>query len=236
MFEIIPAIDMMDGKCVRLVQGRFSDATVFSDDPAEVAKVWADQGATRLHLVDLNGSRQGEPQEIETVSRILASISIPVQLGGGIRTLETARRVLDLGVQRVIVGTAAAVDTRLIESLFRKLGDSVILGVDAKDGLVAIRGWEETTTENAIDFARRMQFLGARRVIYTDVSCDGMLGGPNIIATQQMARSLRIPIIASGGVSNLDDIRRLKSLGVEGVILGKALYIGDVTLVGAMSV
>jgi len=199
MFEIIPAIDMMEGKCVRLVQGRFDDATVFSDDPAEMARRWADQGATRLHLVDLNGSRRGEPQEIETVRRILASVDVPVQLGGGIRTLETARRVLDLGVQRVIVGTSAALDARLAESLFRELGEAAILGVDAKDGHVAIKGWEETTTETAADLARRMQDLGARRVIYTDVSRDGMLSGPNVPATQQMARSLRIPVIASGG-------------------------------------
>ena len=239
MFEIIPAIDMMEGKCVRLVQGRFEDATVFSDDPAEMARRWADQGATRLHLVDLNGSRRGEPQEIETVRRILASVGIPVQLGGGIRTLETARHVLDLGVQRVIIGTSAALDARLAESLFRELGERAILGVDAKDGRVAIKGWEETTSENAVDFARRMQALGARRVIYTDIARDGMLGGPNVTATRQMARSLQIPVIASGGVSALEDVRRLKTLdsdGVEGVVLGKALYTGALTLVEAMEI
>lgn len=237
--EIIPAIDMMDGKCVRLVQGKFDQVTVFSDNPAEMARKWADEGAARLHLVDLNGSRAGEPQETETIRSIVNAVDIPVQLGGGIRSLEIARRMLDLGVQRVIVGTSAAVDTNLAEALFTELGDSVILGIDARDGLVAIKGWEETTAERAVEFALRMQSLGARRVIYTDISRDGMLQGVNAAAMQNMAEALDIPVIASGGVSTIEDIKRLKEiehLGIEGAILGKALYTGAISLKDALAV
>ena len=237
--EIIPAIDMMDGKCVRLVQGKFDQATVFSDDPADMAKKWSDQGATRLHLVDLNGSRLGAPQEIESIKKILAMVKLPVQIGGGIRTLEIARQMLDIGVERVIIGTSAALDSNLAENLFHELSDHVILGLDARDGYVAIKGWEETTREEAIDFARRMQALGARRVIYTDISRDGMLQGVNISAMKKMAESLDIPVIASGGVSTIDDIKKLSELenaGIEGAILGKALYTGALTLADALAV
>ena len=237
--EIIPAIDMMDGKCVRLVQGKFDQATIFSDDPADMARKWAEQGATRLHLVDLNGSRFGAPQEIESIKKILAAVKLPVQIGGGMRTLEAARQMLDIGVERVIIGTSAALDSNLAEMLFHELGEHVILGLDARDGYVAIKGWEETTREEAVDFAQRMQALGARRVIYTDISRDGMLQGVNIPAMKKMAESLDIPIIASGGVSTIDDIRKLKELeqtGIEGAILGKALYTGALTLADALTV
>ena len=237
--EIVPAIDMMDGKCVRLVQGKFDESTVFGDDPAEMAKRWEHEGARRLHLVDLNGSRLGAPQEIESVKRIVASVGIMVQLGGGIRSLEIARQMLDLGVGRVIIGTSAALDSDLAEVVFRELGEKAVLAVDARDGRVAIKGWEETTREPAVDFARRMQALGARRVIYTDISRDGMLQGPNIPAIKRMAEALEIPVIASGGVSSVEDIGALKALegvGVEGAILGKALYTGALTLPDALAV
>lgn len=236
MMEIIPAIDLLDGKCVRLTQGKFDQVTVFSDDPVEMARRWEAEGAARLHLVDLNGSRVGAPQEARTVEAIASAVGIPVQLGGGIRTLDSARTMLDAGVQRVIVGTSAAVDTELAQALFAELGDRVILGVDAKGGLVAIKGWEETTSEGAIEFARRMQALGARRVIYTDVSRDGMLKGANVEAMRQMAQALEIPVIASGGVSTVEDIRQLKQIGhgLEGAILGKALYTGSLTLAEAL--
>jgi phosphoribosylformimino-5-aminoimidazole carboxamide ribotide isomerase len=235
--EIIPAIDMLGGKCVRLVQGRFDQATVFSDDPAQIARRWVGEGATRLHLVDLEGSRAGEPREIETVRRIAAAVSVPLQLGGGIRSLATARMALDLGVGRVIIGTSAALDPCLAEVIFRELGESAILGVDARDGRVAIKGWEETTSENAIDFARRMQALGARRVIYTDISRDGMLEGANVDAMRRMAEALEIPVIASGGVSTVDDIKKLKALeaiGIEAAIVGRALYTGALRLAEAI--
>lgn len=237
MLEIIPAIDMMDGKCVRLVQGKFDQVTVFSDDPAEMAKRWTDAGAKRLHLVDLNGSRMGAPQETDAIKRIIDSVNVPVQLGGGIRSLETARQMLDIGVSRVIIGTSAALDNDLAEAIFGELGEHAVLGVDANDGFVAVKGWEETTSENAIDFAIRMQGLGAKRVIYTDISRDGMMQGANIAAMKRMAESLSIPVIASGGVTSLGDITELSALnnvGIEGAILGKALYAQTLTLEDAL--
>ncbi|MEN6356249.1 MAG: 1-(5-phosphoribosyl)-5-[(5-phosphoribosylamino)methylideneamino]imidazole-4-carboxamide isomerase [Armatimonadota bacterium] len=237
--ELIPAIDMMDGKCVRLQQGRFDAVTVFADDPAEMARRWEDEGAQRLHLVDLNGSRKGAPQETESIKRIVAAVKIPVELGGGIRSLETAKQILDIGVGRVIIGTSAVLNSSLAETIFKELGDGAVLGVDARDGLVAIKGWEETTQEKAVDFTLRMQALGAKRVIYTDISRDGMLAGTNIAAMKHMAESIDIPVIASGGVSTIEDIKQLKSLesiGIEGAILGKALYTGDLSLADALAI
>lgn len=234
--EIIPAIDMMDGKCVRLVQGRYDDSTVYGDDPAEMALRWVDQGAKRLHLVDLNGARYGEPRETESIKKILAAVEVPIQLGGGIRSLETAKRMLEMGVNRVIIGTSAALDADIAASIFGELGECAVLGVDAKDGMVAVKGWEETTRETAVEFAVRMQSLGARRVIYTDISRDGMLAGANIAAMKKMADALNVPVIASGGVSTLEDIRRLKALdGIEGAILGKSLYTGALKLADALA-
>ena len=231
--EIIPAIDILDGKCVRLIQGDFDERTVFADDPVEMARRWADEGASRLHIVDLEGSRAGAPQETEVIAKVARAVDIPIELGGGIRTLEIARKMLDVGVGRVIIGTSAALDSRIAESVFGELADQAVLGVDAKDGFVAVKGWEETTRENAVDFAIRMQAIGARRVVYTDISRDGMLEGVNIPAVRRMAEALDIPVIASGGVSTLEDIKNLKdiqSIGVEGAILGKALYTGDLKL------
>ena len=239
LLEIIPAIDMMDGKCVRLVQGKFDRSTVYSDDPVDAAKRWVDEGAVRLHLVDLNGSRYGAPQETQTILRILNAVSIPVQLGGGIRTLETAVKMIELGVGRVILGTSAALDSQVAESIFQKLGDKAVLGVDAKDGYVAVKGWAEITSQTAVEFALQMQQLGARRIIYTDISRDGMLDGVNAPVMKQMAESVDIAVIASGGVSSIDDVRRLKALesaGIEGVIVGKALYTGDLDMASAMAV
>lgn len=236
--EIIPAIDMMDGKCVRLVQGKFDQATVFSDDPAEMARRWVDEGATRLHLVDLNGSRLGAPQETSTIRRIRAAVQVPLQLGGGIRSLDTARQMLDIGIDRVIIGTSAAANDDLAAELFAELGERAVLGVDAKDGRVAVKGWEEITAEDAVAFARRMRSLGARRVIYTDISRDGMLKGVNIPAMRTMAESTAMPVIASGGVSTIEDIRglaALRTIGIEGAILGKALYTGALTLRDALA-
>jgi len=232
--EIIPAVDMLDGKCVRLAQGRFDRSTVFSDDPADAARRWVDEGAQRLHLVDLNGSRMGAPQELPAIRRIVAAVDVPVQLGGGIRTLETARQMLDLGVERVVIGTSAALDADAATAMFAELGEHAILGVDAKDGYVAVKGWQEVTNEKAVEFAQRMQSLGARRVIYTDISRDGMLSGVNVQAMAAMVESLDIPVIASGGVTTVGDIAVLKTTGVEGAIVGKALYTGKLTLADAL--
>lgn len=236
--ELIPAIDMMDGKCVRLSQGKFDQVTVFADDPSEMAKKWEAEGASRLHLVDLNGSRAGAPQETQAIKKIIKSINIPVELGGGIRTLKTAKEMLELGVGRVIIGTSAAKDSDLAEAFFKELGEQAVLGVDAKDGHVAISGWEQVTKETAVEFTLRMQNLGAKRVIYTDISRDGMLKGVNLPAMAAMAKALTIPVIASGGVTNIDDIKNLskfESVGIEGAILGKALYTGNLNFSEALS-
>jgi phosphoribosylformimino-5-aminoimidazole carboxamide ribotide isomerase len=233
--EIIPAVDIMDGKCVRLVQGKFDQSTVYSDDPVDAARRWADQGAKRLHLVDLNGSRIGSPRETDTVRRILAAVTVPVQLGGGIRTLEAARQMIELGVGRIIIATSAALDTHEAQAIFAELGERAALGVDARDGRIAVKGWQETTAQTAVEFALRMQALGARRVIYTDISRDGMLAGANVQAVAAMVEALDIPVIASGGVTTLDDIRKLKAAGVEGAIIGKALYSGELALADALA-
>jgi phosphoribosylformimino-5-aminoimidazole carboxamide ribotide isomerase len=233
--EIIPAVDIMDGKCVRLVQGKFDQSTVYSDDPVDAARRWADEGAKRLHLVDLNGSRIGSPRETDTVRRILAAVTVPAQLGGGIRTLQTARAMIEMGVGRIIIATSAALDTHEAQAIFAELGERAALGVDARDGRIAVKGWQETTAQTAVEFALRMQALGARRVIYTDISRDGMLAGANVQAVAAMVEALDIPVIASGGVTTLDDIRKLKAAGVEGAIIGKALYSGELALADALA-
>ncbi len=236
--EIIPAIDILDGKCVRLHQGRFDQVTVYFDNPADAAKMWADQGATRIHVVDLKGSAVGEPQEIRSLQRILAATSVPVQVGGGIRNLETALRMLDMGVERVIVGTSAVLDEGLARELFQALGSKIALAIDARDGKVAVKGWIETTVEDAIEFAHRMETLGASRVIYTDIARDGTLAGANIESIRLMAEALSIPVIASGGISTIKDIKALKELeqlGVEGAILGRALYSGELKFSDALA-
>lgn len=236
--EIIPAIDIIDGRCVRLVQGKFDEETVFSDNPVEMARRWASQGATRLHVVDLDGARTGNPQNLKVVQEIVQAIEIPVQMGGGIRTLDMAKRVLRTGADRVIVGTSAALDSNTAREMFVELGDSAVLGVDALNGYVAVRGWQARTEERAVDFARRMEQFGAKRVIFTDISRDGMLTGVNVYALERMLGAVKIPVIASGGVGSVEDIRRLLSVkydNLEGVILGKALYTGAVSLPEAIA-
>lgn len=237
--EIIPAVDIRGGRCVRLLQGRFDQETVFADDPVEMALHWAGLGAPRLHVVDLDGARTGEPQNLDVIGRIASTLDIPVQMGGGIRSLDIARRVLDLGIDRVVIGTSAALDKNLAAEMFTALDDRVVLGLDARDGLVAIHGWQEVTSQKAVDFAREMESLGARRIIHTDIGRDGMLAGVNLDAMEAMARAVSIPVIASGGVTGIQDIRCLKSLeplGIEGVIVGKAIYTGSLDLREAFSV
>ncbi len=235
---IIPAVDIRGGRCVRLLQGDFDRETVFADDPVEIAKKWASLGAERLHVVDLDGAKAGRPQNAEVVARIVQSLSIPVQLGGGIRTPEIAREMLRLGVDRIIIGTTAALDRNLAAQMFQEFGDQVILGLDARKGYVATHGWQENTSLKAAEFARDMESLGARRIIYTDIARDGTLEGVNTTALEEIARAVSIPVIASGGVSTIGDIRRLKvleSLGIEGVIIGKALYTGMIDLAEALA-
>ena len=228
--EIIPAIDLKGGRCVRLLQGDFDKETVFSTDPGAVAQGWEQAGAPRIHVVDLEGAASGRPENAEAVARILESVDIPVQLGGGIRNMETLEGWLDKGVQRVVLGTAAVEDPDFLQEALRRFGESVVVGIDARDGRVAASGWKRTTEVDAIELIERMKGFGARRIIYTDISRDGMLSGPNLESVRQVVSSTKVPVIASGGVSTIEHLKSLRELGVEGAIVGRALYTGDVNL------
>lgn len=227
---IYPAVDVREGKCVRLTQGEFNKETVYSDNPVEMALRWEKMGAQYLHVVDLDGARTGKAQNIAVISEMAVKMGIPVQLGGGIRTIEMIETILCKGIERVILGTSAVKDPELVKRAVKTFENNVVIGIDAKDGMVAIEGWEQTSEFKAIDFARKMEELGAKTIIYTDISRDGMLSGPNLKAMEEMVKAVKIDIIASGGVGKLDDIKNLKEVGVSGVIVGRALYTGDVDL------
>ncbi|MDC8785782.1 1-(5-phosphoribosyl)-5-[(5-phosphoribosylamino)methylideneamino]imidazole-4-carboxamide isomerase [Roseateles koreensis] len=232
---LIPAIDLKDGRCVRLKQGDMNDSTTFGEDPAAMARRWLDAGARRLHLVDLNGAFAGKPVNEAAIKAILREVGdeIPVQLGGGIRDLDTIERYLDGGLSYVIIGTAAVKSPGFLKDACSAFGGHIIVGLDAKDGKVATDGWSKLTGHEVIDLARKFEDYGVEGVIYTDIGRDGMLSGVNIEATVKLAQALTIPVIASGGLSNLDDIRALCEVereGVEGVICGRAIYTGDLDL------
>ncbi|NJD03605.1 MAG: 1-(5-phosphoribosyl)-5-[(5-phosphoribosylamino)methylideneamino]imidazole-4-carboxamide isomerase [Ruminiclostridium sp.] len=233
---IYPAIDVKDGKCVRLAQGRFTDVTVYSDDPVEMAKKFEQMGAQYLHVVDLDGARLGKPRNTAVISEIAVKLGIPVQLGGGIRTIEMIEIILCKGIQRVILGTSAVNDPNLVKKAVQTFENSLAVGIDAKDGMVAIEGWAKTSEFTAIGFAKKMQELGAKTIIYTDISRDGMLTGPNLKAMEEMVRAVGIEVIASGGVKSIEDIKNLKNIGVAGAIVGKALYTGDIDLAEAVRI
>ena len=229
--EVIPAIDIRGGRCVRLYQGDYSRETVYSDDPAGMALRWREQGALRLHVVDLDGASRGSPVNLDTVGAIASGAGIPVQCGGGVRTFETAEALFGVGVERVVLGTAAVRSPDLVERLCHEWGsDRVIVAVDARDGMVAIEGWTEGTSVNATDLMRGMIESGVRRFLYTDISRDGTLGEPNFDAVGALLRVIHCPIQASGGVSLEEHLVRLASMGVEGAIVGRALYTGDLDL------
>ena len=231
--EVIPAIDLLGGQCVRLYQGDYGQAEVFGKDPLAMAQHWADQGATRLHLVDLDGAKDGLPVNHGVIGQIAQALSIPVQVGGGLRDREGVARLLASGVQRAILGTIAVERPELVESLCAEFPGQIVVGIDARDGKVATRGWLETSEVSAIDLAQQMAKLGAAAVIYTDIQRDGTMQGPNKPALREMAEALSIPVIASGGVSSLTDLLSLVALepaGVEGAIVGRAIYTGDVQL------
>lgn len=235
---IYPAIDIKGGKCVRLLQGRMDDVTVYGDDPAAMARRWVEEGAEALHIVDLDGARDGRPVNLDSVLSVRAAVDVPLQVGGGIRSMEAAASYLGEGLDRVIIGTRAAVDAEFLASLCASYPGRVAVGIDARDGRVALKGWTEVTELEAVELALRVQDLGASTIIYTDIARDGMLQGPNIEATGALARRVSIPVIASGGVSRLEDIRRLKRLerdGVEGIIVGKALYEAAISLAEALA-
>jgi len=223
--EVIPAIDLKSGLCVRLYQGDYQQETVFSDDPLSVALAWQEQGAPRLHLVDLDGAAGGVPVNLDVITSIIQNLTIPVQVGGGIRDMATAESLFAAGAARVVIGTAAVEEPSLVEDLCRKHGSQrVIVAVDAKNGLVAIKGWLETTGVNAQDLVERMALLGVRRILYTDISRDGTLTEPNFEANADLVRTTDMAVLASGGIATLDHIRQLVDTGAEGAILGQALY------------
>ena len=237
---LIPAIDLKDGHCVRLQQGDMKLATTFSEDPAQMARRWVDAGARRLHLVDLNGAFAGKPVNESAIKAILAEVGdeVPVQLGGGIRDLDTIERYLDDGLSFIIIGTAAVKNPGFLRDACTAFGGHIIVGLDAKDGKVATDGWSKLTGHEVVDLAKKFQDYGVEGVIYTDIGRDGMLSGINIEATVKLAQALTIPVIASGGLSNIADIERLCAVedqGVTGVICGRAIYSGDLDFAAAQT-
>lgn len=232
---LLPAIDIKSGHCVRLFQGDFAQVTTYSADPVEVAQHWQDAGASWLHIVDLDGAASAQPVNVALIERIRAATRLHIELGGGLRTLAHIERMLDIGIQRVVLGTAALTDRAMLEESLARWGEHIAVGLDARDGLLAIAGWRETLPVKATALARELAATGVQRFIYTDIARDGALKGPNLAALQEMQRATTRPLIASGGVSSIDDLRSLAVLAVEGAIIGKALYTGDIDLVEAIT-
>ena len=235
--DIIPAIDLLDGRCVRLYQGDYQQSQVYNENPVEIARQWTDLGVTRLHLVDLDGAKQGEPVNLSTIEAIVKSVAIPIQVGGGLRNSSSIDQLLNLGVDRIIVGTIAVENPALVQELCQKFPGKIAVGIDARNGKVATRGWLKTSEVLATDLAQQIAQLGVAAIIYTDIHRDGTLSGPNRKALRELASHIDIPVIASGGVSSLSDLLGLLSLeavGVTGAIIGKALYTGDLNLVEAL--
>ncbi|UWG99264.1 1-(5-phosphoribosyl)-5-[(5-phosphoribosylamino)methylideneamino]imidazole-4-carboxamide isomerase [Dehalobacter sp. DCM] len=238
---IYPAIDLKDGKVVRLLQGRMEDATIYSDDPAEMAAKFMEEGSRYLHIVDLNGAFEGKPVNDDVIRDIVRRVPMNIQIGGGIRTLARIEELLDLGVSRVILGTVAVRDPELVEEAVRRYGDQIIVGIDARNGMVAVQGWAESTDLKAEELGKAMKEVGVSRIVFTDISRDGMLAGPNIASSVRMAEATGLKVIVSGGISVLDDLKRLKSeadkgTAIDGAIVGKAIYSGAFTLEEALRV
>jgi phosphoribosylformimino-5-aminoimidazole carboxamide ribotide isomerase len=232
---ILPAIDLRGGQCVRLRQGDYARETVFGADPAAMARRWVEQGAAFLHLVDLDGAREGRPVNGDSVRAIVAAAGVPCQLGGGLRSDAHVEEALAWGVTRVVIGTRALRDPEWCQSLCRRFPDRIAVGIDARDGRVAVEGWMEASDRSALDFARQCGEWGAAAIIYTDISRDGMLEGPNVEATAELAAAVAVPVIASGGVTTLDDVGRLARRGLYGCIVGRALYEGRLDLAAAVA-
>lgn len=228
--QIWPAIDLRGGKCVRLKQGDYSRETVFGQDPASIARHWVDLGAECLHLVDLDGARTGQPGNLAAVEAILGAVDVPCQLGGGIRSEETIQRLLGLGVARLVVGTQALCQPEWFRRMCHRFPGKLVLGIDAREGRVATEGWLQTSEVLALDLARRYEPLPLAAIVYTDIAADGMLAGPNLSAMAEMQQAVRLPVIASGGVTTLADVARLAAIPMAGCIIGRALYEGTLTL------
>ncbi len=231
---ILPAIDIKDGRCVRLYQGDYNRVTNYGDDPVGIARRWQEAGASWLHLVDLDGAAQGMPVNLEVIKNIRATTTLRIELGGGMRSLAHIEQLLSPGIDRVILGTVAITDRALLQEALARWGERIVVGLDARDGWVAISGWRETARVKAVALATELYELGVQRFIYTDIARDGALTGPNLDALAELQSAVPCPVIASGGVSSLADLRNLASLGVEGAIVGKAIYTGDVDLATAI--
>jgi len=234
--DIIPAIDLKGGKCVRLYQGDYSKETVFSVDPVATALKWQEQGASRLHLVDLDGAAAGEVRNTQAIEDIVKNTSLEVELGGGIRRADVVEQLITLGVKRVILGTVAVEQIELTKRIIKRFGEAIVVGIDARDSYVTTHGWMKISTMTVLELSQAMAAIGARRIIYTDVKRDGTLTEPNYDTTAELVNKLKIPVVASGGISSIEHIRKLAALGVEGVIIGKALYTGDIDLKEALAI
>jgi phosphoribosylformimino-5-aminoimidazole carboxamide ribotide isomerase len=232
--DIIPAIDLRNGKCVRLYQGDYKQETIFNENPLEVALQWQALGAPRIHIVDLDGAASGDVANIEIIATITAAVQVPIQLGGGIRTMATIEKVLKLGIDRVILGTVAVENPELVKEACRKYAESIIVSIDARDGRVATRGWLQGTQLRAVQLAKEMARSGVKRFIYTDITRDGTLSGPNYETITELIEGVKRPVIAAGGISSISNLKVLKQIGAEGAIIGKALYTGDINLKKAL--
>lgn len=228
--QLYPAIDIRDGRCVRLIQGDYDRETVFASDPVQMAQRWQSEGASGLHLVDLDGARDGTTCNLKPIEGIVQSIAIPCQLGGGIRNEQTIRTYLDIGINRLVVGTKAITDPQWLTEMTRKFPNKLLIGIDARDNRIATDGWKKTSSHSPLEFVAAMNDLPIAGVIYTDISRDGMLAGPNFKIMEQIRKIARVPLIASGGVTTVEDIVRLMSIGADGCIIGLALYEGKISL------
>jgi len=228
--HIYPAIDIRGGKCVRLLQGKAEHETVYGENPLTVAKKWAEEGAKRLHVVDLDGAFGSSGDNFKIITQMANEVGVPIQLGGGMRSIEKIRSAIDAGIEKVILGTLAIEQPSFVSKALDFFGEKIAVGIDAKGGYVAIKGWTQDSKLHAFDLAVNMKDLGVKTLVYTDISKDGMLSGPDFDGTSQMVETTGLYVIASGGITSVDDIKKLKCLGVSGVIIGKALYTGDISL------
>ncbi len=234
--KIFPAIDIKEGQCVRLRQGKFDQKEVFSDEPEAIARKWADAGAEIIHLVDLDGALSGKPVNRELIRNILKEVKIPIQVGGGLRDFATIEAYLAMGAARVVLGTSVIQNIELLKKSAREFPGRIVAGLDAKNGKIAIRGWTDVTSESAVDYGKRISDYGISALIYTDIEKDGMMSGPNLVRVEEMANAIQVPLVVSGGVSTLQDIQKIMKLkNIEGAIIGKALYTGAIQLEAAIA-